>query len=665
VNRLYDLIKPKNEKYKYLFYYSLRDPLVCDNIESATKIAYGRTRWRVVTLKGELIETSGTMSGGGKNIHKGGMSSKETKEIPKKEYEKLQTEIKEIESELNDIRERKNNMTSQLRQLEEENEKLNDEINKSKLDEKDFVLKIQDLKNKKEELKKELKNNKIDENEMKELKEKLNKYQKEKKKVEEESEEIEGQIKDLNEKIENCGGEKLKIYKEKAKVLTKEIEDINKILTKNQVEKEDLEVSIPKLEIQIEKNDLEIEEMNKKVKEIEKEKKEIEEKAKEVFLSFENLKEISEELEIELTNSTKKYESQRNMISKLSEKEVDFKNKSEDIEKELSDIKKRLRIVFERIKESLNDYILINDMILNNKDEDEEILNENNNNNNIEKNNLENKDKMEIEEEEENEKINEEENEEEEKETKENELLKKHFKNMTKEFIKNIDEDKIKYEITILESEIDKLKPNLNSIKDYNEKNKIYKKKMFELEEITKEYQNTQKEYDDLRKKRLTEFMEGFQTITLKLKEIYQMITLGGDAELELLDSLDPFSEGIIFSVRPPNKSWKNISNLSGGEKTLSSLSLVFALHHFKPTPIYVMDEIDAALDFRNVSIIANYIKERTKNCAQFIVISLRNNMFELGDLLVGIYKTNNITKSITLNPKVCQEQLLKLKTKN
>lgn len=47
----------------------------------------------------------------------------------------------------------------------------------------------------------------------------------------------------------------------------------------------------------------------------------------------------------------------------------------------------------------------------------------------------------------------------------------------------------------------------------------------------------------------------------------FQMITLGGDAELELVDSLDPFSEGVVFSVRPPKKSWKNIANLSGGEK--------------------------------------------------------------------------------------------------
>ena len=144
--------------------------------------------------------------------------------------------------------------------------------------------------------------------------------------------------------------------------------------------------------------------------------------------------------------------------------------------------------------------------------------------------------------------------------------------------------------------------------------------------------------------------MEGFNQISYKLKEMYQMITLGGDAELELVDSLDPFAEGIVFSVRPPKKSWKNISNLSGGEKTLSSLALVFALHHYKPTPLYVMDEVDAALDYKNVSIVGNYIKERTRD-AQFIIISLRNNMFELADRLVGVYKTFNCSKSIAVNP--------------
>lgn len=173
-----------------------------------------------------------------------------------------------------------------------------------------------------------------------------------------------------------------------------------------------------------------------------------------------------------------------------------------------------------------------------------------------------------------------------------------------------------------------------------------------EVEQITEARNSIRRSHEDLRRQRLEEFMAGFGVISLKLKEMYQMITLGGDADLELLDSLDPFSEGIVFSVRPPKKSWKNICNLSGGEKTLSSLALVFALHHYKPTPLYVMDEIDAALDFKNVSIVANYIKERTRN-AQFVIISLRNNMFELADRLVGIYKTHDATKSVTINPKL------------
>lgn len=172
------------------------------------------------------------------------------------------------------------------------------------------------------------------------------------------------------------------------------------------------------------------------------------------------------------------------------------------------------------------------------------------------------------------------------------------------------------------------------------------------MEEINGQRALLRDEYESLRRQRLDMFMAGFGQISLRLKEMYQMITLGGDAELELLDSLDPFSEGISFSVRPPKKSWKQIGNLSGGEKTLSSLALVFALHYYKPTPLYVMDEIDAALDFKNVSIVANYIKERTKD-AQFIIISLRNNMFELADRLVGIYKTHDATKSVTINPKL------------
>jgi len=211
--------------------------------------------------------------------------------------------------------------------------------------------------------------------------------------------------------------------------------------------------------------------------------------------------------------------------------------------------------------------------------------------------------------------------------------------------------------VALLEAQLKDLSPNLDSIAEYRTKAHLYSERVDELNATTKERDDLKKLYDGLRKRRLDEFMAGFNIISLKLKEMYQMITLGGDAELELVDSLDPFSEGVVFSVRPPKKSWKNIANLSGGEKTLSSLALVFALHHYKPTPLYVMDEIDAALDFKNVSIVGHYVKDRTKD-AQFIIISLRNNMFELADRLVGIYKTDNCTKSITINPSSFAESM-------
>lgn len=194
-------------------------------------------------------------------------------------------------------------------------------------------------------------------------------------------------------------------------------------------------------------------------------------------------------------------------------------------------------------------------------------------------------------------------------------------------------------------------------INEFRDKYREYTERLRAFQEVQNELSSVKKNIDELKEKRLTMFREGFQIISSKLKEVYQLLTRGGDAELELIDSLDPFSEGVNFSVRPPKKTWKEINKLSGGEKTLSSLSLVFALHYYKPTPLYFMDEIDAALDYKNVSVVANYIKKRTKN-AQFIIISLRNNMFELADKLIGVYKTFDQTKTISIVPELVMKKI-------
>mmetsp|Transcript_9235 Transcript_9235/g.34157 ORF Transcript_9235/g.34157 Transcript_9235/m.34157 type:complete len:1338 (-) Transcript_9235:935-4948(-) len=166
----------------------------------------------------------------------------------------------------------------------------------------------------------------------------------------------------------------------------------------------------------------------------------------------------------------------------------------------------------------------------------------------------------------------------------------------------------------------------------------------------TKLREKCAEEYTDLCEKRKALFNEGFAVCDKRMRQIFRSFTEEGDAALSLLDPQNPFENGVLFNVRPPGKSWREIQNLSGGEKTLSSLALVFGLHHYRPTPIYIMDEIDAALDFKNVSVIGNYIKEQATN-AQFIVISLRNHMFDLADRLVGIYKTHDITKTMVIEP--------------
>ncbi|NWR49512.1 SMC4 protein, partial [Regulus satrapa] len=107
--------------------------------------------------------------------------------------------------------------------------------------------------------------------------------------------------------------------------------------------------------------------------------------------------------------------------------------------------------------------------------------------------------------------------------------------------------DVLRKRIALLEAQHHQLHPNLGAIAQFRSKEEQYLKHVGELDSITSERDKFRAAFEELRKQRLNEFMAGFNVITNKLKENYQMLTLGGDAELELVDSLDPFSEGIMF----------------------------------------------------------------------------------------------------------------------
>src|SRR4051812_7755707 len=113
-----------------------------------------------------------------------------------------------------------------------------------------------------------------------------------------------------------------------------------------------------------------------------------------------------------------------------------------------------------------------------------------------------------------------------------------------------------------------------------------------------------------------------------------------------------PYLSGIKYHAMPPLKRFRDMEHLSGGEKTMAALALLFAIHSYQPSPFFVLDEVDAALDNTNVARIANYIYDHAAPGMQFIVISLKNGLFQNSEALVGIYRdqVENSSKSLTLD---------------
>jgi structural maintenance of chromosome 1 len=166
------------------------------------------------------------------------------------------------------------------------------------------------------------------------------------------------------------------------------------------------------------------------------------------------------------------------------------------------------------------------------------------------------------------------------------------------------------------------------------------------------------KTFQRVKARRAKLFNDAFNHIDQALKTIYTDMTksskhpLGGNAYLSLDDTEEPYKGGLKFNAMPPMKRFRDMEQLSGGEKTVAALSLLFAIHSFRPAPFFVMDEIDAALDNINLRKICNYIKQRSQVDFQCIVISLKDMFYEHSQSLVGICKdlATNSSRTLTLD---------------
>ncbi|CEO95476.1 hypothetical protein PBRA_004202 [Plasmodiophora brassicae] len=626
VPRLFDLVNPIESIFRPAFYFALRDTVVANDLDQATRISSsGSRRFRVVTYSGELVDPSGTMTGGGR-ASRGAMGSgvavNGDMPVSAERLEELSSAIARTSVEMKELHQKRRTLRLEHDALQDElrtvrSQKDHAEAARNGLEQllTDIRSRLADLDHATEQAATE---SALAE---KSLRPQIQSGDKTVNAARKKASSLEAEVAGLEQKILDAGGLQLQEQVKIVQALKDEIESTRRKITHAEVNIDGAHKRIAAAEKSIVTTETNITKTEQELEESAKQLNEIEELAAQVIACREEISATTEKKRGEF----QQVEAQHKRISKAFEAaratEVEVKMQIDDCQRlqesnlaKAAHWQKKLDEVMTLIRQSEGAKHFA---VPAESQPGEES----------------HTDDMEVE------------------DHAEARQASMTFK--LPDAVGSLDKDGLEHRLKDQEEKLSSMKPNMSSIEEYAIADGNYKAHLVELEAATATRDDARAHCDALRNARFDDFMAGFRVITMKLKEMYQMLTLGcrGDAELELVDSLDPFSEGIVFSVRPPKKSWKNISNLSGGEKTLSSLALVFALHYYKPTPLYVMDEIDAALDFKNVSIVANYIKDRTRD-AQFIIISLRSNMFELADRLVGIYKTDNCSKSITINPK-------------
>ncbi|KAM1764999.1 hypothetical protein ACFX11_004182 [Malus domestica] len=216
-------------------------------------------------------------------------------------------------------------------------------------------------------------------------------------------------------------------------------------------------------------------------------------------------------------------------------------------------------------------------------------------------------------------------------------------------------------------SEIEKTAPNLKALDQYEAIKEKERAVTEEFEVARIEEKEKADLFNSVKQKRYELFMDAFQHISSSIDKIYKQLTksnthpLGGTAYLNLENEDDPFLHGIKYTAMPPTKRFRDMEQLSGGEKTVAALALLFSIHSFRPSPFFILDEVDAALDNLNVAKVAGFIRSKSREGAranqddeggggfQSIVISLKDSFYDKADALVGVYRDCERSCSETL----------------
>ncbi|KAG6836004.1 hypothetical protein H0H93_012338 [Arthromyces matolae] len=567
-------------------------------MEQANRIAYGAKRWKVVTLTGQVIETSGTMSGGGGQPARGAMSSKLAADGVSPQV------LRKYEQDSQDTAQRLENALVELREAEEALSRLSNSGPQIDMAFQKLGLDIENSKRRIAEAEKRVQDvnarsgpNKVEINRIKDLEGKIGSSEEQLEELLEKSARIQDAIKELEQKILDIGGSRLLKQKSTVEGIKLHINLANEEITKAEVSKAKAEKDLTRHSAAIENNTASFEEAETELGTLNAELDELTTYVEELRAKVETAQEAA-------NNSKEVLDKLKAEVDEKEEEISVFKKKEMDIQQKIGDLETEMRANDGSIEYYTTEHDKLQLEHVDDGDDDDDDEEEE-----------ENHDTVQV-------------TEQPEGETGAEDVVKpdpegpplKKSKGKSKpssqelyvyrpEELSRLKKRELVADEQLLDERVKNAKPNLDVLKEYRKREEEFLERAKDLDAVTAERDAQKQKYDGLRKQRLEEFMSGFNLISIKLKEMYQMITLGGNAELELVDSMDPFSEGIIFSVMPPKKSWKNISNLG-----------------FSTLPI------------------------------------TSNDMFELSHRLIGIYKTANATRSVSIDNQPLSAPPVKLK---
>ncbi|XP_075616403.1 structural maintenance of chromosomes protein 1B [Balearica regulorum gibbericeps] len=181
--------------------------------------------------------------------------------------------------------------------------------------------------------------------------------------------------------------------------------------------------------------------------------------------------------------------------------------------------------------------------------------------------------------------------------------------------------------------------PNLRAVEKLQLARDKFQESIDAFETSRKEARTCKQEFEQVKKKRYELFSRCFEHASVAIDQIYKKLCRNSSAQAFLSpeNPEEPYLEGIGFNCVAPGKRFMPMDSLSGGEKSVAALALVFAIHSFRPAPFFILDEIDAALDNTNIDKVSSFIREQAHERLQMIVISLKEEFYSKADALIGV----------------------------